>query len=354
MLSFGSNGGSQAIEGDPVLSGEISRDRPLVSTVIPVYNRALLLLDSIDSVLAQTYRPIEIILVDDGSTDDTPGVLADLVHRWPDLLKVVRQPNAGPGPARQRGLDLATGEFVQFLDSDDLLLPEKFSYQVAALQAHPEAQICYGRSYEEDYSKRPVCREGPMRQTGRAHLHLFPLLLVERWWTTSSPLYRRSLLQRLGPWRAWLNEEDWEYDARAGATGACLCWVDEAVSVRRIHLATEHLSAGGTVDPRKLLHRAAARQSIFLSARAAGMDIYRPEMAHFARSAFLLSRQCGLAGLEGASRDLFALARRASTPSRRFGPDYLLYGILGPVLGWSNTARLILSGYRLLLRRRGS
>ena len=354
MLSSGSNSGSQAIEGDPVLSVEISRDRPLVSTVIPVYNRALLLPDSIDSVLAQTYRPIEIILVDDGSTDDTPGVLADLVHRWPDLFKVVRQPNAGPGPARQRGLDLATGEFVQFLDSDDLLLPEKFSCQVAALLAHPEAQICYGRSYEEDYSKRPVCREGPMRQTGRAHLHLFPLLLVERWWTTSSPLYRRSLLQRLGPWRAWLNEEDWEYDARAGATGASLCWVDAAVSVRRIHLATEHLSAGGTVDPRKLLHRAAARQSIFISALAAGMDIHRPEMAHFARSAFLLSRQCGLAGLEGASRDLFALARRASTPYRRLGLDYFFYGILGNVLGWSNTARLILSGYRLLLRRRGS
>ena len=94
-----------------------------MSTVIPVYNRALLLLDSVDSVIAQTYRPIEIILVDDGSTDDTPDVLADLVHRWPDLLRVVRQANAGPGPARQRGLESARGDFVQFLDSDDLLLP---------------------------------------------------------------------------------------------------------------------------------------------------------------------------------------------------------------------------------------
>jgi len=336
------------------LSSQLGREAPLVSTVIPVYNRALLLLDSVDSVIAQTYRPIEIILVDDGSTDDTPDVLADLVHRWPGLLKVVRQANAGPGPARQRGLDLARGDFVQFLDSDDLLLPEKFSNQVAALLASPKAQICYGRSYEEDYSKRPVCREGPMRQTGRFHRHLFPMLLVERWWTTSSPLYRRSLLQSIGPWRAWLNEEDWEYDARAGATGACLCWVDKDVSVRRIHLASEHLSTGGTVDPLKLLHRAAARQSIFLSAMAAGMDTNRPEMAHFARSAFLLSRQCGLAGLEAASRELFALARRASTPLRRFGPDYLLYGILGNLFGWSSTARLILSGYRFLLRRRGS
>ena len=336
------------------MSRDLGKDGLLVSTVIPVYNRARLVLDSVDSVIAQTYRPIEIILVDDGSNDDTPKVLADLVRRWPDLVKVVRQANAGPGPARQRGLELASGDFIQFLDSDDLLLPDKFTYQVAELVASPGAQICYGRSYEEDYSKLPLRREGPMRQTGRFHRHLFPLLLVERWWTTSSPLYRRSLLQGIGPWRAWLNEEDWEYDARAGATGARLCWVDEDVSVRRIHLASEHLSTGGTDDPRKLLHRAAARQSIFLSAIAAGVDTRKPEMAHFARSAFLLSRQCGLARLEGASKELFDLARRASTASRRLGPDYLFYGLLGNLLGWSNTARFMLAVYRLFSLRRGS
>ena len=336
------------------MTREIGHDGPLVSTVIPVYNRANLLMDSVDSVINQTYRPVEVIIVDDGSTDETPNVIADLSRRWPDLVKVVRQANAGPGPARQHGLELARGDFVQFLDSDDLLLPEKFSYQVAALIANPEAQICYGRSYEENYSNLPLQRLGPMRQTGRFHRHLFPLLLVERWWTTSSPLYRRSLLERIGPWRAWLNEEDWEYDARAGATGACLCWVNEDVSVRRIHLASEHLSTGGTEDPRKLLDRAAARQSIFLSAIAAGMDTRKPEMAHFARSTFLLCRQCGFAGLESASKDLFALARRASTPARRIGPDYLIYGILGNLWGWSNAARLILSGYRLLSLRRGS
>lgn len=336
------------------MTTEFGYDGPLVSTVIPVYNRASLLIDSVDSVIKQSYRPLEIIIVDDGSTDETPDVMEDLFRRWPDLVKVVRQANAGPGPARQHGLELARGDFVQFLDSDDLLLPNKFSCQVAALVANPEAQICYGRSYEENFLKLPLRREGPMRQTGRFHRHLFPLLLVERWWTTSSPLYRRSLLESIGPWRAWLNEEDWEYDARAGATGACLCWVNEDVSVRRINLASEHLSAGGTEDPRKLLDRAAARQSIFLSAIAAGIDTSKPEMAHFARSAFLLSRQCGLAGLESASKDLFALARRASTPARRFGPDYLIYGILGNLLGWTKAARIILSVYRFLSKRSGS
>jgi hypothetical protein len=130
--------------------------------------------------------------------------------------------------------------------------------------------------------------------------------------------------------------------------------VNEDVSVRRIHLAQEHLSTGGTEDPRKLLDRAAARQSIYLSAIAAGMDTRKPEMAHFARSAFMLSRQCGLAGLEIASKDLFALARRASTPARRLGPDYLIYGIIGHLWSWSNAARITLLGYRLLsVHRRG-
>ena len=82
------------------MTGEQGQNRPLVSTVIPVYNRHALLLDSVDSVINQTYRPVEIILVDDGSTDETPSVLADLFRRWPDLVKVVRQANAGPGPAR--------------------------------------------------------------------------------------------------------------------------------------------------------------------------------------------------------------------------------------------------------------
>jgi len=128
-------------------------------------------MDSVDSVINQTYRPVEVIIVDDGSTDETPNVIANLSRRWPDLVKVVRQANAGPGPARQHGLELARGDFIQFLDSDDLLLPEKFSYQVAALVANPEAQICYGRSYEANYSNLPLQRVRPMRQTGRFRRH---------------------------------------------------------------------------------------------------------------------------------------------------------------------------------------
>jgi GT2 family glycosyltransferase len=321
----------------------------LVSTILPVHNRSGLLREAVASVLAQDHRPIEILIVDDGSTDDTAEVADGLASVHPQTIRVIHQPNGGPGTARQAGLDRCRGEFVQFLDSDDLLLPGKFSAQVDALRRHPEAQIAYGPSLEEDHSRRPVRRLGPMRATGSRLERLFPLLLLERWWTTSCPLYRRALLDRIGPWQGWINEEDWEYDGRAGATGAPLVWVPSEVSVRRIHMGDDHLSDRGHLDPRKLADRAQARESLLRSALAAGVDRRGPEMARFSRSAFLLSRQCGAAGAEHASRQLFRLARRtgARGPWRRL--EFLLYGLLANGLGWGRAARLSM-GVRTRLR----
>jgi hypothetical protein len=319
--------------GDRVIPG-------LVSVVIPVHDRPVVLVEAVHSALEQTYRPIEIVIVDDGSTDRTGAVADRLAATHPGVIHVIHQANGGPGVARQRGLEASRGEYIQFLDSDDLLLPEKFAGQVAALQAHPECQICYGRSFEEDHSIQPPKRQGPIRSTGIQLSRLFPLLLVERWWTTSSPLYRRHLLDRIGPWQAWINEEDWEYDARAGATGAPLAWVPLDVSVRRIHMGDDHLSREGTTDPRKLSERARAQASIYRSARQAGVDPHAREMGQFARSAFLLCRQCGAAGVPEASRNLFHLAREASPPGVGRSLEYRLYGLLAACLGWCQAARV--------------
>ena len=325
----------------------------LVSTIIPVYNRGDLLREAVASVLAQSHRPMEILIVNDGSDDDTAAVAEDLAQGSPDLIRVIHQANAGPGAARQRGLEASRGAFIQFLDSDDLLLPGKFSAQVRAFHQAPHCQICYGPSFEENHAFQPVQRRGPMRATGEPRERLFPHLLVERWWTTSSPLYRRGLLMRIGPWQPWINEEDWEYDARAGATNAPLAWVSEPVSVRRIHLAGDHLSDQGCEDPLKLSHRALAQASLFRSAREAGVSLDSPEMRHFARAAFLLSRQCARAGLPSASASLYGLARQASTPLRGLAPDLLLYGLLGGLLGWQRSARLS-EGVRGWIRGRNS
>ncbi len=321
----------------------------LVSTIIPVHNRARLLQEAVASTLSQEHRPIEIVIIDDGSSDDTPAVADALAVAHPGIIRVIHQANGGPGAARQRGLDHCRGEFVQFLDSDDLLLPGKFSAQVEALRQRPDGQIAYGPSLEEDHSRSPVERRGPMRATGSLRERLFPLLLLERWWTTSCPLYRRSLLDRIGPWKPWINEEDWEYDGRAGATGAPLVWVPIDVSVRRIHMGEGHLSDRGSLDPRKLADRARAQESLLQSALAAGVGGDSPEMARFARSAFLLCRQCGAAGETDASRRLFRLARWVSAAQRRPSPDHLLYGLLARTLGWQRAARLSM-GVRARLR----
>ncbi len=102
---------------------------PLVTAVIPTYNRANIVTQAVDSVLNQTYGNLELIVVDDGSTDDTPAALA----RYGNRIRVLRQDNAGPAAARNRGIAAARGEFVAFLDSDDLWLPSKLERQVALL-----------------------------------------------------------------------------------------------------------------------------------------------------------------------------------------------------------------------------
>src|SRR5262249_49515606 len=104
----------------------------LVSVIIPVFNRAAMLVEAVTSALAQTHRPIEIVIVDDGSTDDTVRVADELAN---DSVRVVHQANGGPGAAREAGRRIARGELIQHLDSDDFLLPRKLELQVAALRA---------------------------------------------------------------------------------------------------------------------------------------------------------------------------------------------------------------------------
>jgi len=108
--------------------------QPKVSTIIPVYNGSLYLAQAIESVLSQTYTNYEIIVVDDGSTDDSYSV----IQQYLPQVRYVEQSNQGVAAARNHGLKLAQGEFIAFLDQDDFFLPDKFSTQVNCLMEHPE------------------------------------------------------------------------------------------------------------------------------------------------------------------------------------------------------------------------
>lgn len=305
----------------------------LVSTIIPVFNRPVMLGRAVESVLRQTYRPIEVIIVDDGSNDDTPRRIASLVSAEPGTIRGMRRPNGGPGAARQSGLGIANGEFIQFLDSDDLLLPEKFRLQVDALRKCPDAGVAYGKTRQYRFGESP--KDLPMRRTGELIRTMFPSFLRSRWWSTSTPLYRRSLIHHAGPWTSLRNEEDWEFDCRIASFGVALAYCDAFVSEKLEHGAYQ-LSANGSADPDKLRDRAEAHRLIFGHARRGGVGQDAPEMRHFARELFLLARQCGATGLATESAMLFELARTASTPERRQGLDFRLYGVASRVLGWRN------------------
>jgi glycosyltransferase involved in cell wall biosynthesis len=113
---------------------------PLVSIVLPVYNGERYLAEAIDSVLGQSYRAIELIAVDDGSTDGTAAIL----RAYHDRLRSEWQPNQGAGAARNRGVTLARGELLGFLDADDIWVDGRVARQVAALAADPECEAVLG------------------------------------------------------------------------------------------------------------------------------------------------------------------------------------------------------------------
>ncbi|MBN9386607.1 MAG: glycosyltransferase [Chloroflexi bacterium] len=117
-------------------------ENPLVSVIIPSYNSRQWVAKAIDSVLGQTYKNIEIIVVDDGSTDQTEEFIREN-YGANDRVRYYYQPNSGVSRARNFGIERARGDLISFLDADDWLLPEKVARQVEFLRAHPEYQIAY-------------------------------------------------------------------------------------------------------------------------------------------------------------------------------------------------------------------
>ena len=310
----------------------------LVSTIIPVFNRPEMVLHAVHSVLQQTYRPLEILLVDDGSTDQTPQVLAELQRSHPNEIRVLRQANAGPGAARERGRLAARGAYIQYLDSDDWLLPNKFTDQVGALRASPECSIAYGTA-------RLVAADGsllaePSRRTAEHHAQLFPLLLVERWWHTHTPLFRRSISDAAGPWPLF-RPEDWDLEARMGALGARLVHCGSTVSCQRDHDLGERVSRGP--ERNYLLDEARFLPRLFACALLAEVPPAAEQWDHLARWCLLRARQLHALGAVPEGDRLLALARQvtAGLPDpRQVERQQQVYRLLRLGLGASGAARV--------------
>ncbi len=205
-------------------------DMPLVSVIVPVYNGAAYLAEALASVQAQSYRPIEVIVVDDGSTDAS----GDVARRATPQARVLHQANQGAGAARNRGVAEATGELLAFLDQDDVWVGEKLRWQVAALDADPTLDLAFGHvqqflSPDLDVSLRArlSCPDHPQ-----------PGLLP------SALLIRRAAFERIGPFeRGWRVAEWAAWYTRSVDHGLRSVMLPQVVARRRLHAANTGLTA---------------------------------------------------------------------------------------------------------------
>ena len=216
---------------------------PLVSVIIPTYNRADLLPQTVESCLAQTYPHLEIIVVDDGSTDATAEVMA----RYGAKVVYVRQERQGVPRARQHGLQRASGEYVTFLDSDDLMLPLKIERQVQVLTARPEVGLCHGWYYTVDEHGRKLDMMTDMPE----HDVLSELICRCFIWS-GAPLMRRVWLDAVGlystAWERW--SFDWDLWLRLALAGCPFACVREPIGAYRLH--TNALSSSVAVVDRRI------------------------------------------------------------------------------------------------------
>ncbi len=168
----------------------VENEKPMVSVIIPTYNRAWTLRAAIDSVLVQDYEDTELIVVDDGSTDDTPALLS----AYGKQIHVIRQENQGVSAARNRGIRAACGDLIALLDSDDRWLPGKLATQVAFFTGHPDAQIC---QTQEIWIRNGV-RVNPGKRHRKPSGMIFSPSLALCLVSPSAVMIRRRLLREVG------------------------------------------------------------------------------------------------------------------------------------------------------------
>jgi glycosyltransferase involved in cell wall biosynthesis len=195
---------------------------PLVSVVMPVYNGERYLVEAVESVLAQSYRPLELILVDDGSTDGS----ADLARRFGTALRYQCQANAGQSAARNLGIQLARGPLLAFLDDDDYWSTDKLALQVAALASDPSLEAVFG------HVRQFVSPDLDPEAAGRVRYHAE----VMPGQVPGTMLIRREAFDRVGPFDPqWRVGEFVHWYARATEAGLRTVLLPDIVLHRRLH-----------------------------------------------------------------------------------------------------------------------
>lgn len=186
----------------------MSKANPRVSVIIPVYNGERFVAEAISSVLAQDYTDFELIVVNDGSTDNTLSVL----KKFGTKLKIINLPHKGVSRARNAGIQASKGEFIASNDSDDLWEPTKLNRQVAYMDAHPDVGLVY--SYSTNFTGKS---EGAVALVKKVDFegHIFKDLVTKNSFASPTALYRKAAYDKVGPYDESLQAmEDYEFNLR--------------------------------------------------------------------------------------------------------------------------------------------
>lgn len=280
-------------EADAVADSWLPADcqRGLVSVVIPAYNRSAFLLEALESLRRQTYRPLEVLVVDDGSTDAT----AQMLSQWSErhelvpglLLRTLRQDRAGACAARNRGLRASCGEFIQFLDSDDLLHPDRLRCVVDTFQATSCDYVFTGFEGFCGWCGEVIETHLPLSDGG-IPLHQFAR--GEIWGNIAQFAIRRSIAPSVGPWTPGLSVcQDMDYLVRV------LLASDDGVAIPRV-LASVRRGGGPRISDTRATRAGYAGMLVGatplsrgLASRGAPLDVRRAYARVLVRIALSLS-----------------------------------------------------------------
>jgi glycosyltransferase involved in cell wall biosynthesis len=222
-----------------------------VSVIIPNYNRENFIGETISNLLAQTLPPHEIIVVDDGSTDKS----VEVIRSFGDKVKLIQQSNQGPGAARNAGLRIATGEFIQFQDSDDLFSLNKLEAQAKLLE-QTGADIAFSPWVKLKIEGHSVILEDHVLQQKMPQTDLsLPCWWLRGWSTVfQSLMFRRSFLSKVGFYRTDLIlGEDGELFFKALTSSPHVAFTDEALTFYRLHNMNKITQNEGTSQARRAI-----------------------------------------------------------------------------------------------------
>lgn len=283
-------------------------DRPLVSIVIPTYNRERLLIEAIESVLAQDYPNLELIVVDDGSSDGTAAVLERFAKAHPDRFRGFSHENVGQARSLNRGFELARGELLGDLNDDNILLPGATSRLVAALEASPEAVVAYPGYEWTDDQLQVIDTITPPEFSLSESLRLHDCMVGP------GALFRRAVIDRVGGWDPSFRYcPDWDFWLRAATLGRFVR-VAEPLARYRGHRETIGWSERGPEM---------AQEHIRLVDLAYSRNPQSPELADIRdemyRNAYICAADCAGLGFNGPGERFHVadrLRRRTSSAAK--------------------------------------